>query len=219
MMKNLLEVVAKTMAATELAEAQDVAKKWTKKPLTPTKAQMKDPVAVRGVGVMEKEQAERLFPDSEHTPTRLHKEAAGNLNEETELNEQVKEALDVPTHQPDAIAKLHGVSMDVIAAQLVKGIKVEMEHTTDKDTAREIALDHLKEDPKYYDKLTKVEETVTPKVSTETCKHEKKVRRFDRHFSSRSHTFQDTDYDVCTSCGQRFNVKVGDKNPDKGYGW
>ena len=37
--------------------------------------------------------------------------------------------------------------------QIKKGIEVEMEHTDDKRTALKIALDHLKEDPKYYDKL------------------------------------------------------------------
>jgi 2,3-bisphosphoglycerate-independent phosphoglycerate mutase len=37
--------------------------------------------------------------------------------------------------------------------QIKKGIEVEMEHTSDKRIALKIALDHLKEDPKYYDKL------------------------------------------------------------------
>lgn len=41
--------------------------------------------------------------------------------------------------------------------QLKKGIKIELEHTNDKDLAKEIAMDHLKEDPKYYDKLEKIE--------------------------------------------------------------
>jgi hypothetical protein len=35
--------------------------------------------------------------------------------------------------------------------QLEKGVKVEMEHTTSSAIAREIAMDHLYEDPKYYD--------------------------------------------------------------------
>lgn len=39
--------------------------------------------------------------------------------------------------------------------QIKKGIEVEMEHTSDKKEALKIALDHLKEDPKYYDKLAK----------------------------------------------------------------
>lgn len=41
--------------------------------------------------------------------------------------------------------------------QLNKGIKVEMEHTDSKKIAKEIAMDHLWEDPKYYDKLSKIE--------------------------------------------------------------
>lgn len=43
--------------------------------------------------------------------------------------------------------------------QLNKGIKVEMEHTDDRGKAKEIAMDHLFEDPKYYDKLQKIEAT------------------------------------------------------------
>jgi len=41
--------------------------------------------------------------------------------------------------------------------QLSKGTKVEQEHTKDKDVAREIAMDHITEDKKYYDKLDKME--------------------------------------------------------------
>lgn len=40
---------------------------------------------------------------------------------------------------------------------LAQGIKVELEHTKDKKLAMEIAMDHLTEDPKYYDKLKQVE--------------------------------------------------------------
>jgi len=39
--------------------------------------------------------------------------------------------------------------------QLKKGIKVEMEHTDDPKVAREIAKDHLAEDPHYYTMLAK----------------------------------------------------------------
>jgi hypothetical protein len=41
--------------------------------------------------------------------------------------------------------------------QLNKGIRVEMEHTKNRKIAKEIAMDHLFEDPKYYDKLKKIE--------------------------------------------------------------
>lgn len=43
--------------------------------------------------------------------------------------------------------------------QLAAGIKVEMEHTTNEDIAREIAMDHLSEDPNYYKKLKTIEKS------------------------------------------------------------
>lgn len=46
---------------------------------------------------------------------------------------------------------------DFYAGALAKGIKVELEHTSDKDVAREIAMDHLTEDKDYYDKLETIE--------------------------------------------------------------
>jgi len=46
-----------------------------------------------------------------------------------------------------------------ISKKLEKGIKVELEHTKNKQIARKIALDHLSEDPNYYDKLEKIEST------------------------------------------------------------
>jgi hypothetical protein len=55
------------------------------------------------------------------------------------------------------IAEKHGVSVDILVAEFKKGIGVEMEHTTDREIAKEIALDHLFEDPKYYTKLSKIE--------------------------------------------------------------
>jgi hypothetical protein len=60
------------------------------------------------------------------------------------------------------IAKKHNISVDTIVKDLKKGMKVEMEHTTDVNVAKEIAFDHLYEDPKYYDKLAKMEaESIT----------------------------------------------------------
>jgi hypothetical protein len=41
--------------------------------------------------------------------------------------------------------------------QLVKGMNVEFEHTSDVKVAMEIAMDHLSEDPDYYKKLAKIE--------------------------------------------------------------
>jgi len=55
------------------------------------------------------------------------------------------------------IAKKHKVSLDKIKYQLRKGEKVEKEHTDDDEKVKEIAMDHLYEDPKYYSKLKKIE--------------------------------------------------------------
>ena len=48
--------------------------------------------------------------------------------------------------------------LDHLKSEFKKGIKTELEHTTDENIAREIAMDHLYEDPKYYTKLSKIEE-------------------------------------------------------------
>ena len=44
--------------------------------------------------------------------------------------------------------------------QLQIGTKHEMEHTTSKKVARRIAMDHLREDPKYYSHLERMERKV-----------------------------------------------------------
>lgn len=41
--------------------------------------------------------------------------------------------------------------------ELKMGIEIEMEHTDDRDVAKEIAMDHLKEIPDYYTRLKKME--------------------------------------------------------------
>lgn len=55
------------------------------------------------------------------------------------------------------IAKKFNVSVKKIEAQLKKGVKIEMEHTKDKEKATEIAMDHLSEFPDYYDRIEKME--------------------------------------------------------------
>lgn len=55
------------------------------------------------------------------------------------------------------IANKHKVDINVLTKQFLQGVRVEMEHTDDKNKASEIAMDHLYEDPKYYTKLKKIE--------------------------------------------------------------
>ncbi len=45
------------------------------------------------------------------------------------------------------------VPADFDPQQLAVGIQIELEHTRDRALAQEIAMDHLAEDLRYYDKL------------------------------------------------------------------
>ena len=56
------------------------------------------------------------------------------------------------------IARKHGISERIIRRQLQKGIRHEMEHTKDRDKAKEIAMDHLFEMANYYTKLAKMKD-------------------------------------------------------------
>jgi hypothetical protein len=56
------------------------------------------------------------------------------------------------------IAKKHKVDLSKIKKEFIMGVKVEMEHTDDKDKAEEIAKDHLYESPNYYTELKKMED-------------------------------------------------------------
>jgi len=58
----------------------------------------------------------------------------------------------------EEIAAKHGVPVEELKLELDKGIAVEKEHTPDEKAASEIAMDHLVENPKYYEALKKVEE-------------------------------------------------------------
>ena len=55
--------------------------------------------------------------------------------------------------------------------ELQKGVSVELEHTNNPVIAREIATDHLVENPKYYDKLEKIEAKPKP-INVKIPKHQ-----------------------------------------------
>jgi hypothetical protein len=79
--------------------------------------------------------------------------AAININYYKE-NEQIVGGLaDNKTAQD--IANKHNVSLEHITQQINIGMSVEMEHTSDPAIAHEICMDHLWENPSYYDKLEK----------------------------------------------------------------
>ena len=61
---------------------------------------------------------------------------------------------------------------DFDASELAAGIKVEQEHTGDKNLAREIAMDHLAEIPDYYTRLKKMEDAATTKAASTPTKYD-----------------------------------------------
>jgi hypothetical protein len=66
--------------------------------------------------------------------------------------------LDKPTPTVKDIVAKFNVDYKYVMMQLQKGIQIELEHTSDITTAKEIALDHLGERPDYYERISKVEE-------------------------------------------------------------
>jgi len=115
-----------------------------------------------GVGALSSDAAKQLGPKA----VELRKNAAAKVNlpklnkEEICLVDKIliEMGCDMKPHKsPEEISKKHKVSLDTIQKQLKMGIKVEGEHTTNKEEARSIALQHLDEIPNYYSRLKKVE--------------------------------------------------------------
>lgn len=75
----------------------------------------------------------------------------GGLADNKDLNDILKH------HFGEMGERAKTVSFYLLKDQLEKGIKVEMEHTDDPEKAKEIAKDHLWEDPDYYTKLATIE--------------------------------------------------------------
>ena len=84
------------------------------------------------------------------------KGASAKAATDTAFNEN--KLLDKPTPSIKQLSKKHNVDKDDIISQVKKGVKVELEHTSDPKIALEIALDHINELPDYYDRLETVEE-------------------------------------------------------------
>ncbi len=66
--------------------------------------------------------------------------------------------------------------------ELSAGIKVEMEHTNDVNVAKEIAKDHLTEDPLYYQKLETIEEKKDRNQICESIDQELLLRKYISQF-------------------------------------
>lgn len=88
--------------------------------------------------------------------TKLYDKINQLKSEKLSLPEETNNLLDKPTLTLRKLASKHHVLIQDLYQQLKKGIKVEMEHTNHPTVAREIAMDHLNENPYYYDELKKV---------------------------------------------------------------
>lgn len=82
--------------------------------------------------------------------TNESEELKGGLADNKSLIQLAKKHNAKNIHQIDSLVK-------ELKKQLEAGIKVEMEHTDSEAKAKEIAMDHLWEDPRYYVKLKKIE--------------------------------------------------------------
>ena len=85
------------------------------------------------------------------------------LNKEDKIMKNIQETENLKGGLADgktieSVAKKHKIDVDLLKIQLQNGIKVEKEeHTDNEKTAKEIALDHLWENPRYYIKLKKAD--------------------------------------------------------------
>lgn len=103
-----------------------------------------------------------------------HKEGGGNvyhLEEVGPVHQSKIEDLDMsPLKKKDVIPG--GLAdnkspSDFDSKKLAAGIKIELEHTSDRSIAQEIAMDHLTEDNNYYEKLATIEKQEMKIVSAD----------------------------------------------------
>ena len=90
--------------------------------------------------------------DSQPHIIKMLSDALDSVKDDNEIKGGLADKISI-----EELSKKHKVSVDEIVEQLLKGIEVELEHTNDKDKAKEIAMDHLFEMPDYYTKLKKME--------------------------------------------------------------
>ena len=100
------------------------------------------------------------YNTSDDTPTEVKRNkgierATAKLGEAVTMTGSIDQ--DAIEKKLKKISEKHSCPMDTLQKALIKGKEHEKEHTDDMDVATKIALDHLKEDPYYYDKLAKVE--------------------------------------------------------------
>ena len=95
---------------------------------------------------------DELSPKELNTIKKLYTDYAKENLPAAQLDEGVKDL----RPKMISIIQKHKISAQELKDQLKKGTKVEKEHTPNPTVAMKIALDHIEENPKYYDILSKV---------------------------------------------------------------
>ena len=126
-------------------------------------------------------------------------------------NESVTEANAIKGGKADKlslqqIADKFDVSIEKIKSQIQKGIKIEMEHTSDKEKAREIATDHISEFPDYYDRLGKMEKKAEKQWELNETK--KFIKQRLRENLESTHIEIDKDYGYCVGNVHNDTAKI-----------
>jgi hypothetical protein len=104
--------------------------------------------------------------------------------------------------------------------QLAAGIQVELEHTSDSNIAREIAMDHLTEDPNYYKKLKTIEKSEQPQFKRGDVVHlSHGVTDLERGGTKVDRTKKYVVHGTGTSYGRTAHwvVPMGEKDSRKGF--
>jgi 2'-5' RNA ligase len=117
--------------------------------------------------VLKEDAPSTVAPDS--TATGQHAKRAGDVAKfKKEVSEKVKDELE--GGEADHIS-----DSNFDPKELKMGIKEEMEHTNDKKIAKEIAKDHLIEDPKYYSRMKLYDESVDPQTVNKYAQAKQKM--------------------------------------------
>jgi len=121
----------------------------------------------------EKGTPEYKYESGESKSVELPKEDIQAQAEAIKAMQKANETIHAPKiSSPEEVAAVKAnegaIMNDEEADQIEKGIEVEKEHTNKPKIALKIALDHLKEDPRYYDHLLSMEmENPAPKTNEE----------------------------------------------------
>jgi SAM-dependent methyltransferase len=110
------------------------------------------------------------------------------------------------------IAKKHNVKLDYAKKQLERGTQIEVEHTSFRSEAIEIALDHLFESIEYYNELNKMESNLEEQPMT-LDEFNKKLPDIESPFSGENGIIYKAKYDKYS--GKTMYFKYGRSNSTK----